>query len=688
MIQRYLHLPGLLLISFFALIAAGSIFAQTVNVKMRINTSTCLDTLNSNHIVYVCGETSNPNGTDPAITWDAKTTKLIAHNVGGDYWEVSFKANPGDVIKYKFVAFFNAENSTFHWGGWEGPIDAGFSTGDNRGLVVGSSDTTLPLQYFNGWENKVAQYWKPFQSKQDTIAVYFRVNMGGADFNPESQLVDVRGGAPLGTDSPWITIKTLSREMNSVNGGSFWSGVAYIAKSSVTAGAQQSFKYVIQPETWESSSNRSFTFTANILNVTGDTTLHWVYFNNLKPQGAKVTANLLFRLKLDALEKAGMFNRALGDKIAITGAKGWPPSTFSFDTEPAMLKMTYNSDLEEWNLYETFSKFPAESIPYKYYIAWDTSRVDTASPNFIPGLMLSDGWEEPGVTGGADRTYIYTDQTEQIVQGDFGADQQFFNSLHPNGVITNPIKVTFRINMAPAASETTNPTATLFRPGIDTVYVQFDGCLVSVTQGKTMWGTDNRLMLADADGDGVYTGTYDLNPPTFNQFCYRIVYTSPTGEVWNGTGSAVRGRRYYQYVKPVSINPVVYPDTYELAKMDWMTSELTIEDLPDLGEVTDVKDNHAGIPLQYKLAQNYPNPFNPTTMITYTVPERGAVKLEIFDILGRKVATLFNAEQFAGTHSLEWNSTNDSGARVTSGVYLLKMQAGNFTKVKKMLLVK
>lgn len=683
--QKLIPIFHVLSIAILVLVTSNLIFAQTVNIKMRINTSTCLDTLSTKHILYVCGETTNAAGTDPKVTWDPKTTAVMAKNVGGDYWEASFKAQTGDVIKYKFVAFFDASTSTFHWGGWEGPIDAGFNTGDNRGLVVGKKDTTLALQYFNGWETKLAQFWRPFASKADSVAVYFRVNMGGADFNPATGKVDIRGSLPLGADA-WPTIKVLAREVNSVNGGSFWSGVAYVAKANLNAGAKQEYKFVIQPNTWESTSNRSFTFTANV-KATGDTTIHWIYFNNQKPTGPKVTANLLWRLKLDALERAGMFNRALGDKVAITGAKGWPPSTFTFDTEPSMLKMTYNSDLEEWNLFETFTKFPKESIPYKYYIQWDTTRVTPTHKNYIPGLQLTNGWEEPGVTGGADRTYSYTDKTNQIVAGDFGSDFQFFNSLHPNGVIKNPIKIKFSINMVPATNATTNPTATLFRPGIDTVWVQFDGCMVPVTQGKTMWGTDNRIILTDPNGDGIYTGDYDLNPPTFYQYCYRIVYSSPTGAVWNGTGSAVRGRRYYQYAKPTSTNPVVWPSTYQLATMDWKTQDLTIEEPPSLGPISDIEES-VTLPTMYKLMQNYPNPFNPTTVISYSIPEIAKVKIEVYNVLGQKVVTLFDQEQMPGNHTIEWNSRNDAGLSVSSGVYLLKMHAGDFSQVKKMLLVR
>lgn len=515
---------------------AGSFISQStaqVNVTMRINTSTCLDTLRPTDVVQIRGESTGST----TLTW-SNTSGAIATNLGGDYWEVTFQAIPGNVIKYKIWTGFDLspEVGTFHWTGWEGPIDAGAPSGDNRLLTVGNTDTTLALQYYNGWENKVAQYWRPFQSKPDSIAIYFRVNMGGVAFDPATQLVDVRGGLPLGGATSWTTIKTLSRDANSVNSGSFQSGVIYIHKDSIIAGTtQQLFKFVIQPDNWESSSNRSFVFSG-----TNDTTIHWYYFNNRAPSGPAVVADLLFRLKLDALEKAGLFDESLGDKVAVTGAKGWPPTGFVFDTEPTMLKMTYNTTLEEWNLVENFTKFPGEIIPYKYYIRWDTSRVDTASVNYIPGLDLTNGWEEPGVTGGADRTYTYINQSQQFLAGDFGEDQQFFNSIDSRGVITTPIDVTFKINMTPATDVNENPTNPLFRPGIDTAFIEFDGSFVPVTQGLPMYGVANRILLEDIDGDLIYTNSWNLNPPTFYQLCYRVVYTSASGDITNGGGSSKR----------------------------------------------------------------------------------------------------------------------------------------------------
>jgi hypothetical protein len=649
---------------------------------MRCNTSTCLDTLRPNHTVRLLGESRQ--STVPPMTWTV-ADGIALTNVGGDNWETTFQAQAGDTIRFKFWTGFTAATGTFHWSGWEGPINAGMPSGDNRIFLVGTADTVVPVQYFHGWENTVEQYWRPFESKTDSVAVYFRINMGSAPFDPATQVVNVYGGAPLGADPAWIAIKELSREVNSVNSGSFWSGVAYVPKDSVEPGVtQQLFKFVIGSGGWESVGNRSITFSSE-----NDTTSLWYYYNDVVPSGPRVTADVFFSLKLDALEQAGLFDRALGDKIAITGAKGWPPGTFDFDTEPTMLKMTYDPSFREWGLVESFTQYPNDAINYKYYISWDSTRIDTFHANYIPGLALTNGWEEPGVTGGADRRYLYGNTTQQLVPGDFGADQQYFNSIHWKGAILTPIQVVFNVDMAPAADALSNP-GTLFRPGVDTVYIQFDGCMVPVSQGRSMWGTDNRLMLADPEGDGTYSATYDLTPPTLYQMCYRLVYTSPTGEIWNGSGSAIRGRRYYQYVHPTAVtaDSARWPATYSLAAVSWMLDSLTVEDPPDLDSPTGVDGEGQGIPGTYALNQNYPNPFNPSTVITYAIPANAHVRIEVFSILGQRVASLFDGQQDAGTHSIAWTARDDRGRALSPGMYMLRMQSGPFTSVKMMLLAK
>ncbi|MEJ2637200.1 MAG: PKD domain-containing protein, partial [Calditrichia bacterium] len=105
-------------------------------------------------------------------------------------------------------------------------------------------------------------------------------------------------------------------------------------------------------------------------------------------------------------------------------------------------------------------------------------------------------------------------------------------------------------------------------------------------------------------------------------------------------------------------------------------------------DITSIHDISSNVPAEFSLKQNYPNPFNPTTRIAFEIPEVSHVVISIFDILGNKVKTVANAKYQPGLHSVVWDGRDDKGIPVTSGVYLIKMQAGQFASVKKMLLMK
>ncbi len=90
-------------------------------------------------------------------------------------------------------------------------------------------------------------------------------------------------------------------------------------------------------------------------------------------------------------------------------------------------------------------------------------------------------------------------------------------------------------------------------------------------------------------------------------------------------------------------------------------------------------------PKSFTLYQNYPNPFNPTTMITYDLASASSVRLELFDVLGRKIATLVNAEQLAGRYAYTLNATQYG---LTSGVYFYRLTTKGFSETKKLLLMK
>ncbi len=91
------------------------------------------------------------------------------------------------------------------------------------------------------------------------------------------------------------------------------------------------------------------------------------------------------------------------------------------------------------------------------------------------------------------------------------------------------------------------------------------------------------------------------------------------------------------------------------------------------------------VPDNFKLYQNYPNPFNPSTTINYSIPKRSFVLLKVYDILGNEIATLVNGEENAGNYSVQFNSGIN---HLASGIYFYKLQAGEFTATKKLILLK
>ncbi len=103
--------------------------------------------------------------------------------------------------------------------------------------------------------------------------------------------------------------------------------------------------------------------------------------------------------------------------------------------------------------------------------------------------------------------------------------------------------------------------------------------------------------------------------------------------------------------------------------------------------VTSVKPENTAnagmIPAAYTLEQNYPNPFNPSTRFKFSLPQAQFVTVKIYDVIGREIATLANEQMAAGRYTVEWNA-----ARVPSGVYFYRIQAGDYSAVKKMMLLK
>ncbi|OGC94883.1 MAG: hypothetical protein A2142_00530 [candidate division Zixibacteria bacterium RBG_16_48_11] len=142
-----------------------------------------------------------------------------------------------------------------------------------------------------------------------------------------------------------------------------------------------------------------------------------------------------------------------------------------------------------------------------------------------------------------------------------------------------------------------------------------------------------------------------------------------------------------------------YPGAYDSTSPFWvfydfstlLTNALTAQQLYDslFNPSADVGEEPLALPKQFRLLQNYPNPFNATTTIRYHLSKSSNVTLEIFNLKGQLVRVLLNnTTQPAGEHQRVWDGKNSAGVKVSSGVYLYRFKTGEFSQVRKMILLK
>ena len=135
-------------------------------------------------------------------------------------------------------------------------------------------------------------------------------------------------------------------------------------------------------------------------------------------------------------------------------------------------------------------------------------------------------------------------------------------------------------------------------------------------------------------------------------------------------------------------NDEIFSLVIDGVRTDEQFSRISDSHRMEVGAVTTAKSGDRLLPDQFGLAQNYPNPFNPSTSISFSVPNATNVTLEVFNILGEKVATPFNGMATTGIKEVIWDGRNESGKSVASGIYFYRMQANDFEKTYKMVLMK
>lgn len=228
------------------------------------------------------------------------------------------------------------------------------------------------------------------------------------------------------------------------------------------------------------------------------------------------------------------------------------------------------------------------------------------------------------------------------------------------------------------------------------------------TEGITTYGPQHPQI--DDDGNNASSVFIDVDPPEVTisgsivSSHPNISWSEPSGiqdideyEVWRyrtaaGGGYTLRatvtGTSYTDPTIVVSRVPPFNTVSYKVKVVDNAGNKSDYSNIEwfydsSTSKPIVISDGNTNIPAEFALKQNYPNPFNPETKIQFGLPEDSNVRIEIFNLQGQVVATLLNGALSAGFHTTTFDATS-----FPSGVYFYKLVAGNFTDIKRMLLVK
>ena len=191
-----------------------------------------------------------------------------------------------------------------------------------------------------------------------------------------------------------------------------------------------------------------------------------------------------------------------------------------------------------------------------------------------------------------------------------------------------------------------------------------------------------------------------LNDPTYDDDSYWVKMDDGEFEMDNGlVTSGWEWREFNIYMLTEGEHTLTIAYREDGAKLDKIC--VTNSAIPPIGMGEEAENlcTQTGVgyiievPNGYALLQNYPNPFNPSTKIEYSIPEENFVTLKVYDVLGSEIATLVNGKKSAGYYEVNFSAINGSAsdgnaANLSSGIYYYKLSAGNFSQVKKMILIK
>lgn len=471
-----------------------------------------------------------------------------------------------------------------------------------------------------------------------SIDVTFQVHMGQqiilGNFNPSTDSVLVNGDFQIMAGDTVNWTGTMFVLTPSASNDSIYTIDVTFPDTAANKNIQ--YKFAIEhngTSTLEYIDNRSYTITSD-----PSQTLPLVYFNNVSNPK---TVNVTFQADLTELINEGFAPGT--DQMEVMG--NTPPLTWS----PPGAVLQQGIDPTLFTVMLQFTGQPGSQVQWKFH-------ADPAN-HFTNG-----GWED-----GDNHTFTFPSADTTL------------DALAPNMHITTPTgdsnMVYFRVDMNGAHERFHNTLIT----GLTSVWI---GGAAAPLQWPSQWifsdtasgGTlikmyDDGTHSDSVAGDLIYSNelTFPSGTPSFVQFKY--------GAVFDGVDTLNGGASYLDNEAGFSLNHGL---TLNLAGG-------TVYRINMFGDqITAVEEQHTNIvPKAYTLSQNYPNPFNPSTKIEYAVPKSGLISLKIYNILGQEVATIFRGFQNTGKYIATFNATN-----LASGIYFYRLQAGNVSLTKKMILMK
>ena len=202
-------------------------------------------------------------------------------------------------------------------------------------------------------------------------------------------------------------------------------------------------------------------------------------------------------------------------------------------------------------------------------------------------------------------------------------------------------------------------------------------------------GSEEILILYNENSQMAFAYSREINSQTHSFQISNIPGTNglpfefvdfQTASVWNIRGEAISGPLKGTKLQQIGTG---YTGFWFAFGSFFPNIEIYEQDVP-----TDVEETESNIPKNFNLEQNYPNPFNPETTIAYQLPVASNVNITIYNILGQKVRTLYSGIKHPGFFKIEWDGKNSNGINLNSGLYFYRMETGNFTKTRTMILLK